>query len=369
MTGVLVVAVLLVLLVLGLILQNMQARGKSELLQQQVSDLRQNLQTMAAAQAQSSGQISAIAQGVTQRLDNVSKALQDGVSQSAQLVAQSQSAAAGQMQSVQALISNVQKQLGEFQESGRGLSQATQALQNVLGGAKTRGILGEITLERLLEDSLPASQYKIQYRFSTGEVADAVVLLRDGKLMAIDSKFPLEAFRRIQGGGEESRRAFVTAVKGHADAIAKKYIAPSEGTLDVALMFVPSESVYYEFLMSEDGKGNPADSYCREKKVIAVSPNTLYAHLCVIAMGLRGMQIEENAKRLAAGLDGVRKQMEVFEETFEKLGTHLRNAQQSHADAGKRFAKAQNTLGSLVESTEEAAGPHDAPGLPFNESQ
>src|SRR4030095_5853484 len=160
----------------------------------------------------------------------------------------------------------------------------------------------EVTPERLLEDSLPPSQYSTQYRFSSGEAVDAVILLRDKKLLAVDSKFPLDAFRRIQTDGDEARRAFVTAVKGHADSISRKYILPEENTLDLALMFVPSESVYYELLQSADSKGQPLDAYCREKRIVAVSPNTLYAHLCVIAMGLRGMQIEENARRIANGL-------------------------------------------------------------------
>src|SRR5207245_5489771 len=157
------------------------------------------------------------------------------------------------------------------------------------------------------------------HRCPRGEAADAVITLRDKKLMAIDSKFPLDAFRRISAEGGEARRAFATAVKGHADVIARKYIVPNEGTLEVALMFVPSESVYYELLMTEDSKGQTLDAYCRDKKVIAVSPNTLYAHLCVIAMGLRGMQMEENAKRLLESLSGMEKQMEKFADKFETL--------------------------------------------------
>ena len=96
---------------------------------------------------------------------------------------------------------------------------------------------------------------------------------------------------------------------------------PDEGTLDVALMFVPSETVYYELLMSADSKGQLLDAYCRSRNIIAVSPNTLYAHLSVIAMGMRGMQIEENARRLADNLAGMRKQLDSFEaETFRVAG-------------------------------------------------
>src|SRR5439155_1080640 len=77
------------------------------------------------------------------------------------------------------------------------LSQAAETIEGILGGAKSRGSLGEITLERLLENSLPPRLYAIQYRFSSGEAVDAVIFLRDKKLMAIDSKFPLDAYRRI----------------------------------------------------------------------------------------------------------------------------------------------------------------------------
>ena len=170
--------------------------------------------------------------------------------------------------------------------------------------------------------------------------------------MVIDSKFPLDAYRRLGSEGDEARRNFATAVKGHADSIAKKYIVPDEGTLDVALMFVPSETVYYELLMSADSKGQSLDAYCRSRNIIAVSPNTLYAHLSVIAMGMRGMQIEENARRLADNLAGMRKQLDSFGDCFEKIGTHLKNAQQSFVEADKRLDKASNTLDTLLTASE-----------------
>jgi DNA recombination protein RmuC len=321
-----------------------------------MQELRRDLQTIAMAQAQSSGQIATIGQSVSQRLESVTKALQDGVSNSAQIATQGQTAIATELKNTREQIGHIQKQLGEFQELGRGISSATKSLEGILGGAKTRGLLGEVTLERLLEDSLPASQYATQYRFASGEAADAVIFLRDRKLIAVDSKFPLETFRRIATEGEEAKKAFASAVKGHADSIARKYIVPDEGTLDLALMFVPSESVYYEMLMTNDSKGEPLDAYCRGKCIVAVSPNTLYAHLCVIHLGLRGMQIEENAMRISAGLSGIQKNMSTFSDIFEKLGTHLKNAQQSYADADKKLEKTQSTMNTLIgTSAAEAA--------------
>jgi|HubBroStandDraft_6_1064221.scaffolds.fasta_scaffold07772_6 DNA recombination protein RmuC len=356
MNVVLIGAVIVVAgLVLWLVLQTSQEQKKNALLEGQMNELRRDLQTMAMAQAQSSGQIATIGQSVSQRLESVTKALQDGVSNSAQIATQGQTAIANELKNTREQIGHIQKQLGEFQELGRGISSATKSLEGILGGAKTRGLLGEVTLERLLEDSLPPSQYATQYRFSSGEAADAVIFLRDKKLVAVDSKFPLDAFRRIEAEGAEAKRAFATAVKGHADSIARKYIVPNEGTLDLALMFVPSENVYYELLMTQDNKGEQLDSYCRGKNIIAVSPNTLYAHLCVIHLGLRGMQIEENAMRISAGLSGIQKHMETFTEVFEKLGAHLKNAQQSYGEADKRLEKTQNTLDSLIGN-----GPPDA---------
>ena len=361
MNAVLIAVVILVAgLVLWLVLQSAQERRKSEALESQMNELRRDLQTIATAQAQNTGQVKAIGDSVSQRLESVTSALQDGMKSSAQITgqitSQAQTAMADELKNTREQISQIQKQLGAVQLAGQQMSETAHTLEGILGGAKSRGSLGEVTLERLIEDSLPPSQYATQYRFSSGEAADAVIKLRDRKLMAIDSKFPLDSYRRIATEGDEARRAFAVAVKGHADSISKKYIVPNEGTLDVALMFVPSESVYYELLITEDNKGQLLDAYCRDKKVIAVSPNTLYAHLCVIAMGMRGMQIEENAKRLYSNLSGMQKQMETFTDVFEKLGTHLKNAQQSYGEADKRFEKAQNTLeGMLGTGTQDAA--------------
>ena len=357
--------ILVAILVIWLALQSLQGRQKSGAIESQMNELRRDLQTIATSQAQSTGQLETIAKNVAQRLDSVAPALQEAIKNSAQITGQmtsdAQTKMAGELKNTRDQISQIQLQLGEVQQAGRQMSQTAQTLEGILGGAKSRGSLGEVTLERLLEDSLPRAQYGMQHRFSSGEAADAVIKLRDKKLMAIDSKFPLDAYRRISTDGDEARRAFATAVKGHADAITKKYIVPDEGTLDVALMFVPSETVYYELLQTSDNKGQPLDAYCRDKHVIAVSPNTLYAHLCVIAMGLRGMQMEENAKRLLESLSGMEKQMEKFADKFGTLGTHLKNAQQSYSESDKLFERAQNTLETML-----GAG---VPELPFENPQ
>ena len=353
-----VFGLVLIGLVGWVLVQNTQDQKKNEQLESQMNEMRRDFQGMFTAHTQSTTKIETLAGTVASRLEAVTKALQDGVKDSAQVTSKitsdAQAAMSTELKNTREQINQIQRQLGEVQQAGKQMFQTAQTLESILGGTKSRGSLGEVTLERLLEDSLPPSQYSSQYRFRSGEIADAVIFLRDKKMMAVDSKFPLDAYRRIGAEGDDARKAFVTSIKGHADSIARKYIVPDEGTLDLALMFVPSETVYYELLMSVDSKGQAVDAYCRSRNIIAVSPNTLYAHLCVISMGLRGMQIEENAKRLSENLSGMRKQLDTFGEYFEKIGTHLKNAQQSYTEADKRLDKASNTLDNLLSSGDAA---------------
>jgi DNA recombination protein RmuC len=288
-------------------------------------------------------------QSVTQQLGQVRQDLQSGISDSGKLAADAQRDVSKQLQSATEAVRPISQQLGAVQRAGDDLTKASQSLQQVLGGAKSRGALGELGLERLLEDALPRDTYEIQYRFSTGDIVDAVVHSGD-HVISIDSKFPLDAYRRMTEAGEDARREFAQAVRRHADAIASKYILPGEHTLDLALMYVPSEAVYYELLMTEDAKNGKLDAYCRGKFVIPVSPNTLYAYLSCILLGLRGLQIEENARRLLTDLDGLQRQLEIFSDVFEKVGTHIRHAQQSYEDAGSRLDRTRSSLRLMTQA-------------------
>lgn len=345
---------ILIAVVVWVLVQNTQDQKNNDALETQMNELRRDLLGLAGSQAQSAATMQTIAATVAARLEAVTAAVQQGAKDSAEITSkitsQAQVAMSTELKNTREQISEIQKQLGQVQEAGHLMHESASRLESILGGTKTRGNFGETTLERLLEDCLPPSQYSTQYKFRSGEAVDAVVHLRDKKLLAIDSKFPLDAFQRLETEGDEARKAFVNAVKLHADSIAKKYIVPDEDSLELALMFVPSESVYYELLRSSDSRGLAADAYCRTRKIIPVSPNTLYAHLSVIAMGLRGMQIEENAKRLAANLAGLRKQVDQFSESFERIGTHLKNVGLAYAEADKRLDKASGSLDHLLDN-------------------
>jgi DNA recombination protein RmuC len=329
----------------------------------QLTAVRQEMQYSLATQGQSvNAQINHLMQSVTTQLGQVRQELQSGVASSGKLASDAQIAMAQQLQSSNEAIRKISMQIAEVQQAGHEMSQSAQTLQNVLGGAKTRGMLGEVVLERLLEDALPRSAYETQYRFdSTGAIVDAIVRSGD-HLLSVDSKFPLDAYRRLLDTGETARREFSLAVRKHADAIAEKYILPDEHTFDYALMFVPSEGVYYELLMTEDTKYGQIDEYCRAKRVFPVSPNTFYACLSAVAISLKGQKIEENTRHLLAGMSGLQKQFEAFADVYDKLGTHLRHAQQSYEDADSRLSRARNSLeqmaqGALPEAPSKVLSP------------
>jgi DNA recombination protein RmuC len=332
----------------------------------QLSSVRQEMQQSLAAQSQAvsaqvSQQVGHLMQTVTQQLGQVRQELQSGVASSAQLTSDAQ-------RQVSAQLAAVNQKIGEMQQSSQDLAKASSALQSILGGAKTRGTLGEAALDRLLADALPQDAYSTQFRFaSTGAIVDAVLHNGD-RLLPIDSKFPLEAYRRLAEMGEDARREFSMAVRKHADSIAEKYILPHEHTLDYALMFVPSEGVYYELLMTADSKYGPLDEYCRGIKVFPVSPNTLYAMLSAVCVSLKGQRLEENARHLLAALAGLRKHLDSFEDAHDKVGTHLRHAQQSYEDAASRFQKMANSFeqisqNALIQDADASLEP--APLEPF----
>ena len=261
MTGLEIVLLLLVFVLAGVAAAALLS-GRSRAQQPgEAAAFRQEMQALVSSQVQAlTAQLGQLSQSVTQQLGQVRQELQSGVAHTGQLASEAQRDVARQLQASNETVRQISQQLGEVHKFGQDLSQTAQTLQQVLGGAKSRGALGEVTLGRLLEDALPRAAYEIQYRFSTGNIVDAAV--RSGeRLLPVDSNFPLDAYRRLIDSGEDGKKEFSQAVRKHADAIAEKYIQRGEGTLDNALMYVPSEGVYYELLMTEDAIHGMLDQY------------------------------------------------------------------------------------------------------------
>jgi len=305
-------------------------------MQQQVDALRQQItETIAGNTTALNQQLSSVTQQVNQQLTAMVQQLQNATGQ------------------IGTRLDNAARVVGEVKQNLGELSKATQqvfdvgkdiaSLQEILRAPKLRGILGELFLGDLLGQILPPNHFTLQHRFKSGESVDAVVRLGQF-LVPVDSKFPLENFRRVvESKSDEERKAarkkFTTDVKKHVDAIADKYILPDEGTFPFALMYIPAENVYYETIIKDENLGDEKSlsAYALERKVIPVSPNSLYAYLQAIVMGLKGLQIEKSAQIIISHLERLRGDFERFRKEFEVIGTHLTNAKGRYDEASIRL--------------------------------
>ncbi len=264
-----------------------------------------------------------------------------------------------QQRSTTESFAQIQQGLGQLSEASRHMEQVGKeiaSLGDLLRAPKLRGGIGELFLGDLLAQMLSPEHYELQYTFRSGERVDAVVRLAAG-MVPVDSKFPLESFQRMisledEAARAQARKEFLRVVKKHIDAIADKYIRPDEGTFDFALMYIPAENVYYETILREEELGEEKGllEHALQKHVIPVSPNSFYAYLQAIALGLRGMQIEQQAKEILGYLGRLEGDFRRLQQTFGVLGTHLENAR-------KKYEETERLIGRFSDQLEGARQP------------
>jgi len=298
------------------------------------------------------------------------RVINEQVNQQLQLVNQQLQNSSGQigqrLDSAREVISKVSEKLGELSKTSEQIHEVGKniaTLQEILRPPKLRGGLGEQFLGELLSQILPPEFFTLQYTFLSGERVDAVVRIGE-KLVPIDSKFPLDNFKRVvECKTDEERKTyqkiFYRDVKKHIDDIASKYILPQEGTYDFALLYIPAENVYYETITKDESFGEEKGvlNYALTKRVIPVSPNSFYAYLQVIILGLKGLQIEKDALKIQALLSGLKKDIGGFQEDFQLVGKHLINAMNKFEEARRRLDKFSFKLDQI----------EGQPSLPFKE--
>jgi DNA recombination protein RmuC len=348
----------IVIVILLLRLSSQKGANSSEtalLFQQQVDALRgevsQNLKNTADTLVTSlKNTTDVVFKSLQSTTDTVNQQLTTVTSQLSSVTSQLQNNT-GQMGSrldnAAKVIQDVQNKLGELGQATqeiKELGQSVSKLEEMLKAPKLRGGLGELLLEDLLKQVLPANAYGVQYRFKGGQAVDAIIRLA-GRMVPVDSKFPLENFQKmLEAKSEQEKRSttrlFRTDVKKHIDAIAGKYILPDEGTYDFALMYIPAENIFYETIIKDESfpDDEGLQSYANARHVIPVSPNSFYAYLRVIALGLKGLQIERSAKEIFQNLELLGTELRKFNDVFETLGSQLNNAKNNYDKADKQLA-------------------------------
>ena len=236
----------------------------------------------------------------------------------------------------------VQNELGKMQEIGRSMKD----LQDFLRSPKLRGNVGEQVLRDLLKQMIPKNNFTLQHGFKSGEKVDAVVKTKNG-IIPIDAKFPMENYVKAMNATTEDDKArqmheFTKDVRKHLNSIARKYILPGEGTVDFALMYIPSESIYYEIICNTDLQNTGID-----QKVYMVSPNTFYYFLQTIMLALEGEKVEEKARMVLQALKAIQQDSRKFGSELELVNGHLTRAKNAMDGASSSYGR----LSSRIETT------------------
>jgi DNA recombination protein RmuC len=289
----------------------------------------------------------------SQFLKDLSDRLERGLAESRQSIER-------QFTSSSTLIKDVTEKLTNLENTNKqvlSISDQLEGLENVLKNPKQRGILGEYYLESLLKNLFQPNQYQLQYKFNGGDIADAVLFVKDKSepqsIIPIDSKFSLENYNRLcvekdPKRREELEKTFKQDLKNRIDETSK-YIKPRENTMDFAFMFIPSEGIYYDLLVSQVGaiKVNTRDliEYAfKEKKVIIVSPTSFAAYLQTVLQGLKALSIEKSAQDIIMNVQKLSAHLTAYEDYMKKMGTHLTTTVNTYNTAYKEFGKVDKDL-------------------------
>jgi DNA recombination protein RmuC len=341
------------LLALALWLLAGRARGSTARLERLLAD------TAAARQA---------AEGVDRRFDELRRSVEDRVQGVERSLTAGQKSLTEHLGSSGKLLQDVGEKMGRIYEASQKIEKLAgdvTRLEELLKPPKLRGALGETFLEQTLSQVLPRRCWQMQYRFGDA-VVDAAIFVGE-RIVSVDSKFPLENYRRSREAPDEGERRralrdFGSDVRRHVDAIAGKYIRPEAGTYDFALMYVPAEAIYAE--IAGEGEDAALADYAVERRVIPVSPRLFYAYLATVVMGLKGLELQQGARDIGEKLSELARLWGKIEEPFGRLGVHLSNTQKQYELA----TRALDRFGARLEGIAEQAGEkleEESPALPL----
>lgn len=249
----------------------------------------------------------------------------------------------------QKIIGDVNKQIGGIEEFGKDIKD----LSNVLKSPKLRGGLGEQFLNELLANALPHELFKVQYEFKDGSKCDAAVITERG-IIPIDSKFSLENFKAMMTAEREDlrekfKKEFIRDVKKRIDEIADKYLKPDEGTTEFALMYIPSETVYYDLIVNS----SEIEDYAQRKNVYLTSPNTLFSKLKIFLAAYQRFELQKHTVEILKALESIKIEAEKFDGDLSVLEKHISNATKAAENVRSKYTK----LFGKIEKVSEISTP------------
>lgn len=244
------------------------------------------------------------------------------------------------------LLNELSTKLGYFQEQAnqiKNVGQSISRLEDLFKVPQFRGKFGEILLEKIIEETLPKELYEFQYKLSNGQVVDAIIKFQD-RILPIDSKFPLNNYLKImesdnQDQKEKLKKEFLKDVRNRINEIASKYILPNQGTFNFAIMYIPSETIYYEVVSDEE-----TISYMIEKKVVPASPTVFYAKLMIFLLGFKALEVEKNAKNIIDYLSRLEKEISQLIELYKTLGNHIKNVSSKYNETLQKLESIKDLI-------------------------
>lgn len=241
------------------------------------------------------------------------------------------------------LMNQAARSIGEFSEIGKSMKD----LQTFLTSPKLRGGMGEQMLKQMLDDSLPKQAYALQYTFRSGVKVDAVIKTTAG-IIPIDSKFPLENYKKMFDN-KDFEKEFAKDVKNRIDEISQKYLLPDEDTVDFALMYIPSEAVYYEIVNRD------LMDYAYKNRVMPVSPSTFYAFLRSVLLSFEGQKIAAEIKTVQQAMRAIHTETSKLAELLATLQSHVNNSYAMMNKVATQFVG----LSAKVDGVQKIDGPKE----------
>ncbi|MDY6787222.1 MAG: DNA recombination protein RmuC, partial [candidate division WOR-3 bacterium] len=237
----------------------------------------------------------------------------------------------------------------------------TEELKYLFQKPKARGNYTEVILEEMLGRILPRGIWdkECNIKPETRERVDFIIRYNK-RIIPIDVKFPIDDYKRYVNEEEEEKRErlwaeFIRTVKGLIKDISSKYISPENNTSEFAIMFIPSDSIYFEIISNDTSRNLGVDifDYGREYQVMLAGPSTFYAFLQIIITGLKNVRIYENSKILIENLKKLEKKLEHFNSKYEDTGKYLEKAIESYNVSQTHYSHIKSNAENLIDMESE----------------